>query len=411
MRKIVVIFLTISLTIILSSDVTAEDKYELNTGVLTIPYVAVGGTIYQDVKVTLGLGDVISYSTISPVNSDSYDTYNSQNGRLTIPAVTVGSAHYYNVVAAIRVANIISVGPACNIGPACRPWLWAEYSWTKPKTSAEVSAAATKYFEAYVQTVRSPNASVEVIAQDGVDPFFVNVIKQGGNFVAKVFDYPANTTTQLELIAKDRGFYEQTLIDKKFTREQVNQQLVAWDGGAPGWCGVTLCGFNYTVVLPALTTNLSGMYQMAGHELFHPIQAKITDSGAERLTPSVYWFWEGPAQFIGLQTSNYLGFIDYNSIGRKTQTNRCTIPSEKKLKLSEHLSNTPLVDPYGIGEIATELLVANVGMQKFMDIYTQIKLQKNNFYDAFFYATGVRLDDFYSMFEEVRGTLGCPSNY
>jgi hypothetical protein len=47
-------------------------------------------------------------------------------------------------------------------------------------------------------------------------------------------------------------------------------------------------------------------------------------------------------------------------------------------------------------------------MQKFMDIYSQLKITKLDFSAAFLNATGVKLADFYTMFEEVRGTLGCP---
>jgi hypothetical protein len=66
-------------------------------------------------------------------------------------------------------------------------------------------------------------------------------------------------------------------------------------------------------------------------------------------------------------------------------------------------------DPYGIGAIATEFLVANVGMEKFMNVYNN--LGKNiKFPDAFKSATGVDLADFYAMFEEIRSTLGTPKS-
>jgi len=79
----------------------------------------------------------------------------------------------------------------------------------------------------------------------------------------------------------------------------------------------------------------------------------------------------------------------------------------RSLKLSEVTKNDGSADPYGIGAIATEFLVANVGMEKFMDIYSN--LGKNmKFTDAFKSATGVELADFYTMFEEVRADLGTP---
>jgi hypothetical protein len=65
------------------------------------------------------------------------------------------------------------------------------------------------------------------------------------------------------------------------------------------------------------------------------------------------------------------------------------------------------MDPYGIGAIATEFLVANVGMAKFVGIYTQIGTGKT-FEQAFKASTGVSLADFYLMFEDSRSVLGAP---
>ncbi|MDB0052106.1 hypothetical protein N9F57_04410, partial [Gammaproteobacteria bacterium] len=57
-------------------------------------------------------------------------------------------------------------------------------------------------------------------------------------------------------------------------------------------------------------------------------------------------------------------------------------------------------DPYAIGSVATEFLVANVGTYNFIKIYKELK--NKEFPDAFFSATGIELEDFYQMFEEVR---------
>ena len=56
--------------------------------------------------------------------------------------------------------------------------------------------------------------------------------------------------------------------------------------------------------------------------------------------------------------------------------------------------------------IATEFLVANIGMYNFIKIYKEFK--RKEFPDAFFSTTGIELADFYQMFEEVRSTLGVP---
>ncbi len=389
-------------TFLIAAPSKAADSYNASTGVLTIPYVAVGGAFYKDVSITLD--KIISYSAAVQYPSIPYDTYNSTNNQLTIPVVNVGSASYYNVVT--TVGRLLALGPSCALGfVACYPSLWAQYSWTKPTTATPVSSAAMQNFYSYIQTSRSPNASVQVIAQAGVDPIFVDMVQQAGTLVAKAFSYPALTKPLIELIALDRSFYETTLIANGFSREAPSLLATNWDSGAPAWGGLTLNSYNYTVISKSESSKLNNT-QTPGHEYFHAVQAGIAAAGYNTIPK---WFIEGPAMFVGLLSADYLALRSYSSSGRQTQTDRCSALFTQKLTLAEHQANTPnVVDPYGIGEIATELLVANVGMQKVMDIYSQVKITPSDFSAAFLNATGVKLADFYTMFEEVRGTLGCP---
>jgi hypothetical protein len=389
-------------TFLIAAPSKAADSYNASTGVLTIPYVADGGLFYKDVSITLD--KIISYSAAVQYPSIPYDTYNSTNNQLTIPVVNVGSASYYNVVT--TVGRLLALGPSCALGfVACYPSLWAQYSWTKPTTATPVSSAAMQNFYSYIQTSRSPNASVQVIAQAGVDPIFVDMVQKAGTLVAKAFSYPALTKPLIELIALDRSFYETTLIANGFSRDAPGLLATNWDSGAPAWGGLTLNSYNYTVISKTEESKLNNT-QTPGHEYFHAVQAGIAAAGYNSIPK---WFIEGPAMFVGLLSADYLALRSYSSSGRKSQTDRCSALFTQKLTLAEHQANTPnVVDPYAIGEIATELLVANVGMQKVMDIYSQVKITPSDFSAAFLNATGVKLADFYTMFEEVRGTLGCP---
>ena len=85
----------------------SADSYNSNTGVLSIARVAVGDTVYSDVKITIG--EVVSIGTLT---DDSYDTYDSKTNRLTIPVVSAYGNKYYNVV--VSVGNVLSVGAECN---------------------------------------------------------------------------------------------------------------------------------------------------------------------------------------------------------------------------------------------------------------------------------------------------------
>jgi hypothetical protein len=60
---------------------SAADTYDIRTGILSIPFIAVEDVLYYDVVITIK--SVISYS--SDIQSDSYDTYELTSGILKIP--------------------------------------------------------------------------------------------------------------------------------------------------------------------------------------------------------------------------------------------------------------------------------------------------------------------------------------
>ena len=62
------------------------------------------------------------------------------------------------------------------------------------------------------------------------------------------------------------------------------------------------------------------------------------------------------------------------------------------------------VRPYEFGFIGVEYLVANIGMQKFVNIFDDYS-HTRNFESAFARATGTSLDEFSNAFEASRQTL------
>jgi hypothetical protein len=111
--------------------------------------------------------------------------------------------------------------------------------------------------------------------------------------------------------------------------------------------------------------------------------------------------------FVGLQTAGALGFADYLSIGRPSMAKRFKNGRGTNLTatLSEFRANDGVVDPYAIGFAAVEFLVAQVGVEKMVNVYVALGEGKN-FDNAFKQGTGIELADFYTMFEEIRATLG-----
>ena len=293
--------------------------------------------------------------------------------------------------------------------------LWEKYSWVKPTSSSSVVTAATDKFSAYVAVTRTNSTVIKIAAQDGSDQTLLGWIKDGANLVAKAFDYPKLSKPFLEVIAFDRAWLEKTYIENGYSaNEAKNDRGRAFDEGAPAFGGSTTNTYNMGVITRnnSLVTDKLGTMQMPGHEFFHAVQERISGGvpSPDGLGIAPQWFWEGPATFIGLQTAGYLGWASYITEGRDFAVMRSNHPSTKSSLLSEVTKNTGSStdpDPYGIGAIATEFLVANVGIEKFMEVYKNIG-KKKKFADAFKTATGVELTDFYTMFEEVRPVLGIP---
>lgn len=311
------------------------------------------------------------------------------------------------------VVSTPSATPSATPTPAPTPeivyaTLWEKYKWSKPTSSASIATAATEKFKTYSATNRSPSTTVKIVAQEGVDANLLKWVTDGSSFASKVFAYPQLSAPFVAVIAKDKEFAEKAYNENGYTRDAKSLanyfDKVPAHGGPPNT-------YNNTMITSKglLVSDKIGMMQMPGHETFHFIQQSIAGTSAtpDGMGIAPQWFWEGPAVFVGLQTANHLSLADYATEGRIFAVKRSISGPVKSLKLSEVTKNDGSSDPYGIGAIATEFLVANIGMEKFMDIYNN--LGKNmKFTDAFKAGTGVELADFYTMFEEVRADLGTP---
>lgn len=275
--------------------------------------------------------------------------------------------------------------------------------WAKPTSSAEIVEAATKAFTAYVAD-KKQDAVVNVVAQSGTPQYWIDWIKQGVTKVATTFEYPKLVGPYTAFIAKDVEWLK-TEFAKVYGQQAADDRARSFEG-APARGGSDTGVWNYAFIEKENLINIDaiGMKQTPGHEFFHSVQALSTSDCVPCGTPQ--WFWEGPAVFVGTQTAANLGFNTYAE-ARTWMLQRTTGPGTKALKLSEVTENDGKMDPYGIGSIATEFLVAHVGMKKFVAVYREIGTGKT-FAKAFNDATGVSLNDFYLMFEDARATLGAP---
>lgn len=157
-----------------------------------------------------------------------------------------------------------------------------------------------------------------------------------------------------------------------------------------------------------------GRISVPAHEFFHTVQASLSSENGignqniqqTKLTLPV-WLDEGSANFVGFFTTNQMQIVDYFNARRMQVNNN---PNYKVVyPLSDYIgrgnaADGTYLDPYGIGQVATEYLVASVGFKALIDIYKNYKESKN-FPSAFQQAVGISIEDFYSKFEAARSSM------
>jgi hypothetical protein len=112
------------------------------------------------------------------------------------------------------------------------------------------------------------------------------------------------------------------------------------------------------------------------------------------------WLMEGSANYFGFYIVDKLKFGNYET-GRRQQVNTN----------QNYRSIVPLVqydnfasDPYGIGQAASEYLIASAGFEKFLNIWRYTK-SEGSFQQGFRKAVGIEISVFYDKFEAARGSM------
>lgn len=142
-----------------------------------------------------------------------------------------------------------------------------------------------------------------------------------------------------------------------------------------------------------------GRRSTPAHEVFHTIQFSLAGQNLGGDSPQHIprWLMEGSANYFGFYVVDRLGFDKYQT-GRNQQvtSNPAYI---KVIPLAQYDNFT--TDPYGIGQAASEYLIASIGFEKFLNIW-QFTKTESSFAEGFKKATGISIDDFYSKFEAAR---------
>jgi hypothetical protein len=146
----------------------------------------------------------------------------------------------------------------------------------------------------------------------------------------------------------------------------------------------------------------AGRRSTPAHELFHNVQFALGGRNVGPDDPSHIprWLMEGSANYFGFYIVDKLGLDSYG-YGRYQQVNS-NQAYKTVVPLIQYDNFTS--DPYGIGQAATEYLVASVGFEKFLNIWRFTKSEKD-FAKGFKNAVGIDISDFYSKFEAARPSM------
>jgi hypothetical protein len=145
-----------------------------------------------------------------------------------------------------------------------------------------------------------------------------------------------------------------------------------------------------------------GRRSTPAHEMFHTVQFALAGPNVGGLDPTYIprWLMEGRANYFGYYINEKLGFDIYLSGRNQEVTNNTAYRSIYPLTHYNNFEN----NPYGIGQAATEYLVASAGFEKFLNIWKFTKSEQN-FDKGFKKAIGIDISDFYSKFDVARSSM------
>ena len=245
-------------------------------------------------------------------------------------------------------------------------------------TRAEMLSAVFANFDSYV-AANSSTKSYKLV----IGPEIVQSSADIRVFVDKAYSalpFPKDYQRTIVVVTTNREFGEVEIKNFGFDRSDSNK-------AAGGPC-MNCAGEGWAV-------SDFGLGAVTPHEIFHVWQkAAYKRKGNNNpdpnniLNPPV-WFDEGSADFFGYQMSR-IRTRSYESVG----TNR-EIQSLKKYSTRDLDPGLP----YLLGRIASEYIVASVGMEKFLQIFFNVG-DGLDFPTAFERAVGIPLETFYEKFDK-----------
>jgi hypothetical protein len=256
--------------------------------------------------------------------------------------------------------------------------------------------------DAYQNEVR-PDNSYDAVIQD-------SVMESDRKWIGQMLGYTNGFFSKVErkklsvFLGNSHEWSKEKMTAAGVWAGNPNGKYPCSDGAQDAYC----TGYSNLVLLiflnPSQTWDV-GRRSTPAHEAFHTIQHSLMGYDASRFPPGhpqaiPRWLKEGSANYFGYYIVEKLGYGTYKD-SRDTQ-----VRFNSQYRNSKPLSSYDNyeTDPYGIGQAATEFIIASVGFENLLNIF-KFSGTEGSFSAGFKKATGLELSEFYNKFEQARTSM------
>jgi hypothetical protein len=275
-------------------------------------------------------------------------------------------------------------------------------SWSTEFEINSLIKTAIDSTDSYAGVVR-PDDSYEIAIQNSVR-------ESDRKWITGMFDYANGFFSRIEreklkiFLGNSHEWSKEAVKNAGVWIGDPNQPYPCSDGTADTYCA-EYKNLVLLVFLNPLQIMDGGRRSTPAHELFHTVQYSLLGYNVQRIGPGQpqgvpRWFMEGSANYFGSYIVEKLGFDSYKN-GRDNQ-----VRSNSEYRNIKPLSSYDNFEtnPYGIGQAATEYIIASVGFESLLNIF-KFTGTEGTFSAGFKKATGIELSEFYSKFESARTSM------
>jgi hypothetical protein len=268
----------------------------------------------------------------------------------------------------------------------------------------ELSDTALAKMNAYIDDRITTKSTVELemVFQNTIDVWHKEWTTDLARLsVATFSDYPV--PEPMFVLGTDQQF----MIDELLLRDREAHPV----GGVCGHVGELPQGCAYGgTVWKGLELGPAGSHTGAGyipHEYFHLVQDNLDPGpGGQTLPPGdpfyrPIWFIEGSAEFVGPALVNYAGLGRYVDNHPWFSNYK---PAEDTAILAHFESFNGGYGSYDYGRLATEYIVANVGVEGLVNVWVYLG-EGDPFDVAFSRSLGISIPEFYKLFDIIAVNL------